>query len=150
MIRRMRENDIPGAARLEKLYFSMPWSLKQLTESLANPSYLFLVAEEEGGIIGYGGLLRILDEGDVTNIVIEEAHRGKGLGRKLAAALVEEGHRWGIREFTLEVRVSNLSAIRIYESLGFTKEGLRRKFYEKPTEDAWIMWKRDGSGSLFL
>lgn len=150
MIRRMREADIPGAARLERLYFSMPWSLGQLKESLANPSYLFLVVEEKGSIVGYGGLLRILDEGDVTNIVIEEAYRGKGLGRKLTAALVEEGQRWGIREFTLEVRVSNLSAIHIYESLGFTKEGLRRKFYEKPTEDAWIMWKRDASGSLFL
>ena len=150
MIRRMQEADVPDVAELERLYFSMPWSSRQLKESLQNPSYLFLVVEEKGGITGYGGLLRIMDEGDVTNIVIGEAYRGKGLGRKLTAALLEEGRRCGIREFTLEVRVSNLSAIHIYESLGFQKEGLRRKFYEKPTEDAWIMWKRDGSGSLFL
>lgn len=150
MIRRMQEADIPGAAELEQMYFSMPWSRGQLKESLQNPSYLFLVMEEEGRIVGYGGLLRVADEGDVTNIVIEEAYRGKGLGRKLTAALLEEGRKLGIREFTLEVRAGNRPAIRVYESLGFVKEGLRRKFYEKPTEDAWIMWKRDGSGSLFL
>ena len=121
-----------------------------MTESLENPAYLFLVMEENDKIAGYAGLLRIMDEGDVTNIVIEESYRGRGLGRKLTAALLEEGQKCGIREFTLEVRVSNLPAIHIYESLGFTKEGLRRNFYEKPSEDAWIMWKRDGSGSLFL
>lgn len=150
MIRRMQHTDIPGAAELERLYFSMPWSRKQLTESLENPAYLFLVMEENDKIAGYAGLLRIMDEGDVTNIVIEESYRGRGLGRKLTAALLEEGQKCGIREFTLEVRVSNLPAIHIYESLGFTKEGLRRNFYEKPSEDAGIMWKRDGSGSLFL
>ena len=150
MIRRMRETDLSGAAELESRYFSMPWSRKQLQESLENPDYLFLVLETDGKIAGYAGLVQVMDEGDITNVVLAEESRGMGLGKALVRALLEEGQKRGIREFTLEVRVSNTCAIHVYEELGFVKEGIRKRFYEKPSEDAWIMWKRDGSGSLFI
>ncbi len=150
MIRRMRETDLSGAAELERRYFSMPWSRKQLQESLENPDYLFLVLETDGKIAGYAGLVQVMDEGDITNVVLAEESRGMGLGKALVRALLEEGQKRGIREFTLEVRVSNTCAIHVYEELGFVKEGIRKRFYEKPSEDAWIMWKRDGSGSLFI
>lgn len=152
MIRRMRESDAEEAARLERRYFSVPWSKEQLLESLRNPQYLFLVAEEDGQVAGYAGLLRVLNEGDITNIVVDGAHRGKGLGTQLTAALLEEGQRLGMEEFTLEVRVSNQAAIRIYERLGFVKEGIRKKFYERPAEDALIMWKRrkDATSNLLF
>lgn len=150
MIRRMRETDLSGAAELERRYFSMPWSRKQLQESLENLDYLFLVLETDGKIAGYAGLLQVMDEGDITNVVLAEESRGMGLGKALVRALLEEGRKRGIREFTLEVRASNTCAIHVYEALGFVKEGIRKRFYEKPSEDAWIMWKRDGSGSLFI
>lgn len=150
MIRRMLEADLSGVAELERQYFSMPWSEKQLRESLENPDYLFLVLELEGKIAGYAGLVRAGDEGDITNVVLAEECRGRGFGKLLVRTLLEEGKRRGIRDFTLEVRVSNTPAIHVYEALGFVKEGVRKRFYEKPTEDAWIMWKRDGSSSLFL
>lgn len=143
MIRRMRESDLEDAARLEKRYFSVPWTREQLGESLQSGQYLFLVAEENGQVAGYAGLLRVMDEGDVTNVVVDEAYRGKGLGTRLMAALLEEGRGCGMKEFTLEVRVSNQRAIRLYESLGFVQEGIRKRFYERPVEDALIMWKRD-------
>ena len=143
MSRRMRESDLEGAARLEKRYFSVPWTREQLGESLQSGQYLFLVAEENGQVAGYAGLLRVMDEGDVTNVVVDEAYRGKGLGTRLMAALLEEGRGCGMKEFTLEVRVSNQRAIRLYESLGFVQEGTRKRFYERPVEDALIMWKRD-------
>ena len=143
MIRRMRESDLEGAARLEKRYFSVPWTREQLGESLQSGQYLFLVAEENGQVAGYAGLLRVMDEGDVTNVVVDEAYRGKGLGTRLMAALLEEGRGCGMKEFTLEVRVSNQRAFRLYESLGFVQEGIRKRFYERPVEDALIMWKRD-------
>lgn len=143
MIRRMRESDLEDAARLEKRYFSVPWTREQLGESLQSGQYLFLVAEEDGQVAGYAGLLRVMDEGDVTNVVVDEAYRGKGLGTRLMAALLEEGRDCGMKEFTLEVRVSNQRAIRLYESLGFVQEGVRKRFYERPVEDALIMWKRD-------
>lgn len=150
MIRRMLEADLSGVSELERQYFSMPWSEKQLQESLENPDYLFLVLELEGKIAGYAGLVRAGDEGDITNVVLAEECRGRGFGKLLVRTLLEEGKRRGIRDFTLEVRVSNTPAIHVYEALGFVKEGVRKRFYEKPTEDAWIMWKRDGSSSLFL
>ncbi len=143
MIRRMREEDLQAAAELEQKYFSVPWSLKALTESLQNPEYLFMVAEADGRVIGYAGLLKILEEGDITNIVIDEACRGRGLGRLLVEGLLDEGRKEGICAFTLEVRAGNKKAIRLYEKLGFTHAGIRPGFYEKPEEDAVIMWKKE-------
>lgn len=143
MIRRMCEADLPQAAALERKYFSVPWSEENLRQSLENPLYLFLTAEEEGEVAGYVGLFRVLDEGDVTNIVVHEKYRGRGLGSALTEALIAEGKNCGIQAFTLEVRVSNEAAIHIYERLGFVREGIRKRFYEKPTEDALIMWKRE-------
>ena len=143
MIRRMTEADLFAVARLEQENFSVPWTEAGLRESLNLPGYLFLVAEEEGEVVGYAGLYQVLDEGDVTNIVVDQRFRGQGIGTRLTQTLLEEGKKEGIRAFALEVRFSNISAIRIYESLGFVQEGIRRRFYEKPLEDARIMWKRE-------
>lgn len=144
MIRRMQGSDLSYAAELEMRYFSVPWTRRQLTESLEDPKYLFLAAEEDGRVVGYAGLLLNLDEGDITNIVVEEAYRGRGIGKALTKGLLEEGRRLGMRAFTLEVRAGNERAIRLYERLGFIQEGVRRRFYEHPAEDALIMWKREG------
>ena len=80
MIRPMREEDLKQAADLEKRYFSLPWSEKTLRESLERQEYVFLVAEEEGQIAGYAGLLQVMEEGDITNVVVDESCRGRGLG----------------------------------------------------------------------
>lgn len=143
MIRRMEASDIPSVADLEKMYFSVPWSEAGLLESLNMENYLFLVVEEAGEIAGYAGLSVILDEGDITNIVINERYRGRGLGRELLERLLEAGAGRGANAFTLEVRVSNEAAIQLYKSMGFEEEGIRKGFYEKPKEDALIMWKRE-------
>ena len=101
MIRPMREEDLKQAADLEKRYFSLPWSEKTLRESLERQEYVFLVAEEEGQIAGYAGLLQVMEEGDITNVVVDESCRGRGLGRGLVSRLLEEGKARGIRAFTL-------------------------------------------------
>ena len=142
MIRRMCENDIPQIAELERKYFSVPWLAKSLKQSLKRPEYLFLVVEKEGEAVGYGGFFRVLEEGNITNIVIDERYRGKGLGKALVRALLEEGRHLGILAFTLEVRAGNEAAVCVYKQLGFVQEGIRKRFYEKPVEDALIMWKR--------
>lgn len=143
MIRRMQESDLPAVTALEKTYFSVPWSKAGFQESMQLDNYLFLVAEKEGKVVGYGGILWVMDEGDITNIVVEESYRGQGLGSALTEALLSAGNAQGITSFTLEVRVSNQAAIHVYEKLGFVAEGVRKRFYEKPTEDALIMWKRE-------
>ena len=139
----MRKSDLPAVAKLEEKYFSVPWSEHALKQSLEKPEYLFFVASEKGEAVGYGGVLKVLDEGNILNIVVDERFRGRGIGRELTRTLLEEGKRQGMQAFTLEVRVGNVSAIRLYESLGFVSEGVRKHFYEKPVEDALIMWKRE-------
>lgn len=143
MIRLMKEEDLGAVAQLEQTVFSVPWSEHNLRESLSRPEYLFLVSEEEGTITGYAGLLMIAGEGDVTNIAVFPEHRGRGTGSALTEALLIEGRKRGMNAFTLEVRVGNQAAIHIYEKLGFRSEGVRKGFYEKPKEDALIMWLRD-------
>ena len=143
--RNIRPEETDQAVMIEQICFppNEACSEAHMRERIEKAPELFLVAEENGQVAGYAGLLRVMDEGDVTNVVVDEAYRGKGLGTRLMAALLEEGRGCGMKEFTLEVRVSNQRAIRLYESLGFVQEGIRKRFYERPVEDALIMWKRD-------
>ena len=78
MIRLMEERDIPQVAELERLCFSTPWSENSLKESLVRPEYLFLVEETDGKVTAYGGLLQVMEEGDVTNIAVHPQHRLRG------------------------------------------------------------------------
>lgn len=143
MIRRMAEADIPAVAELERQCFSDFWSEKLLRESMERPEYIFLAEEEQGRLIGYGILLLNYDEGDILKIAVGEAYRGRGYGRALAEDLMDEGRRQGFCAFTLEVRAGNAPAIHLYESLGFRSAGVRKDFYERPTEDALIMWQQE-------
>lgn len=122
--------------------FTMPWSVQAFEELAVDKGSIFLVAEEDGILIGGCGLTHILDEGDVHNVMVASSHQGQGIATQLMTKLLAEGANQGITEFTLEVRVSNLAAIRVYEKLGFVSEGVRPRFYEQPVEDALIMWKR--------
>ncbi len=142
MIRRMTEADVSRVAELEQSCFSTPWSEQSLRESLEKPEYLFLVCEEDGKVIGYGGLLQVGDEADILDIAVAKDSRGHGYGTEIVRALLAEGRTLGIRAFTLEVRVSNRAAVHVYEKLGFVCEGRRKDFYEKPREDAAILWLR--------
>ncbi len=140
--RRMEEKDIEAVSKIEKQNFSMPWSPASFLEMLRGNHTFYVVAEEEGKIIGSCGVMQVLDEGNITNVVIEKESRRKGIGGAMLSFLLEEGKKQGITAYTLEVRVSNAEAVRLYEKLGFVSEGRRKNFYEKPKEDALIMWKR--------
>lgn len=149
-IRLMTEADVPAAARLESECMENPWSEKIFRESLALSYYTFLAAEgPDGEIVGYAGLMNLSGEGDVTNIVVSRKVRRKGIGETLLRELMKLGREQGITDFSLEVRKSNLPAVSLYEKLGFAVEGLRKGYYEKPAEDALIMWKHEsGAGPV--
>jgi len=142
IIRKIVKTDAGALGSLAARVFTMPWSVQAFEELAQDENSLFLVAEEEGCILGGCGLTHILEEGDIHNVMVEPSRQGKGLATRLMEQLLEEGGKLGIKEFTLEVRVSNASAIRVYEKLGFVSEGVRPRFYEQPVEDALIMWKR--------
>lgn len=141
-IREMQEQDIESVAKLEKQNFSCPWTAADFFQQLSNPRAYYLVAEEQGNIVGVCGYIESFQEGELYNISVDSAFQGQGIGYKMVMSLLEQGKQRGVHSFTLEVRAGNHKALALYDKLGFAKEGLRKDFYEMPKEDAIIMWKR--------
>lgn len=142
IFRKMNETDIPQVAEIEGATFSTPWTEDGFRESLAVEYTLYYVAEEAGEILGYCGLYQSSDEADITNVAVKESARNRNIATLMLQELMNEGEKRGIEAFTLEVRVGNAPAIRLYEKLGFESVGIRKNFYRNPVEDANIMWKR--------
>lgn len=140
-IERMKENHVPQIATLEKSIFSDPWSENSVKSELSNPLSLWLVAADGETVAGYIGSQTVLGESDMMNLAVRESYRRSGVGRALVEALIEALRAVGSECLTLEVRFSNLPAIRLYESLGFSQVGIRKNYYEKPREDARIFKK---------
>lgn len=138
----MKAEDVPEISRLEQEAFSMPWSEEDFEEMIRSENARYYVAEKDGVILGGCGLYIVLEEGSITNVVIRREARNQGVGTELMRHMMEMCGRDGVKAFTLEVRVSNKAAIHMYEKVGFVSEGIRPGFYEKPVEDAMIMWKR--------
>ncbi len=140
--RRMTPEDVPVISRLEEETFSMPWSASSFLEMISKEDARYYVAEKDGKILGGCGVLMIAGEGNITNVVIAPEARNQGIGTAMLRHLMAEGDREGLTAYTLEVRISNVAAIHVYEKLGFESAGIRPGFYEKPVEDAIIYWKR--------
>lgn len=148
-IRDLTAADVEAASRIEQEAFSMPWSPRDFLEMVEADYAYYYVAEVEGEIVGCCGIRNIAGEGEITNVVVASGFRGRGIGRMLMEHMLTEASYHGIGDCTLEVRVSNTPAIHLYESLGFKSEGIRPGFYEKPKEDAMIMWKRQAAHGGF-
>ncbi|MDO4333901.1 MAG: ribosomal protein S18-alanine N-acetyltransferase [Eubacteriales bacterium] len=142
IFRRMEETDTARAAQMEAEASKEAWSQKSYLDALANENAYYLVAQQGGGVVACCGFWQSFEEADICNVVVEERFRRRGIARMMLLALMREGKARGIERFTLEVRSSNMPAIRLYEKLGFVTEGVRKGFYENPKEDALIMWKR--------
>ena len=138
-IREMSALDIDTVAALEAEIFSKPWSAQGFADTLHREDVLFLVAYEEEKLLGYAGVYCTLDEGEITNVAVEQTARRCGIGRALMETLIRALADRGIFRIVLEVRASNEPAIRLYEQTGFSVAGTRKNFYEKPTEDAYVM-----------
>ncbi len=144
VIKKVEKKDIHGVAELEKLCFCCPWSEEALELLLGESAVGFCAVDELGTVLAYGGMMCVLDEGEITNIATHPSARRMGLGRAVVSALLEYGKAHGLVSFSLEVRESNSAAISLYESLGFERVGIRKNFYTKPTENAVIMIKNMG------
>jgi ribosomal-protein-alanine N-acetyltransferase len=138
-IRRMREEDIPQVAVLEKQTFSDAWSEKALTETLAQKQTILLTAFEDKKLIGYVILYYVLEEGEIARIAVSPEHRRQGVGARLLFELESLCVDNGISKLLLDVRESNAAAYAFYEEHGFVKDGIRKNFYTGPTEHAVLM-----------
>lgn len=142
-IRKMCHDDLEKVTALEATCFSMPWKYKDFEEALTNPHRVYLVAEtDEKQIIGGCMLTEIAGEGDISNVAVQEDFRGQKIATALLQKLLEYGkEEYNIDAFTLEVRSRNIPALRLYEHAGFQSKGIRPNFYDKPKDDAVIMWR---------
>lgn len=140
-ILQMNETHIAPIAALEKLCFSDPWSENSIAYELTNRLSYWLVAEENGEVVGYVGSQSVLGESDMMNVAVHPDHRRKGIAETLVLALCKDLKQRDNVCLTLEVRVSNAPAIALYEKLGFTQVGRRPNYYRNPREDALILRK---------
>ncbi|QXM05208.1 ribosomal protein S18-alanine N-acetyltransferase [Crassaminicella indica] len=143
-VRSMTLEDVDDVFEIEKSSFPIPWSVEAFTAEIEhNEKARYVVLEKEEKVIGYGGFWKILDEGHITNIAVHPSVRGKGYGNLIVEGLLKIAKREEIKEMTLEVRVSNKVAQRLYEKYGFKACGIRPKYYQDNGEDAVIMWRSE-------
>jgi len=131
---------LPQLEQIESQCFSVPWTEAMLRSQLAPENHIFLAAETpEGTVIGYVGLMFVLDEGYISNVAVAANYRRQGVAAALIGALIERAKDKRLSFLTLEVRAGNAPAIALYEKFGFAPVGRRKNYYEKPAEDAILM-----------
>ncbi len=138
-IRSLTYQDLPQVIAIERRAFPAPWSLAMFVLELSKPSGICLAAEDGGRLVGYLICSRYDTVWHVMNVAVEPELQGNGIGSALLDHLFDATDK-GDR-FTLEVRVSNQAAVRLYERFGFRSAGLRRRYYQDNGEDALIMWR---------
>lgn len=139
--RLMKEQDIDDVLKVEHESFSVPWSREAFyNEITKNQFAAYIVIEENGQVIGYSGTWVVTDEAHVTNVAILPQYRGRKLGEAMMKKLMEIASELGAKTMTLEVRVSNEVARKLYRKLGFQDGGIRKNYYTDNQEDALIMW----------
>lgn len=138
---KMNETHVLQIAELEKICFSDPWSETSIASELNNKLSLWMVAIDNERVVGYVGSQTILGETDMMNIAVHPNYRKQGIGTALIVGLIGALELRGSHSLMLEVRASNISAISVYEKLGFSEVGRRKNYYRNPKEDALIMRK---------
>lgn len=143
-IRRLTYADLPSVLAIERRSFRAPWSLAMFVLELSKPSGVCLAAEAEDGLVGYLVCSRYADIWHLMNVAVDAEVRRAGLGTRMVESMLDAAGRE--ERFTLEVRISNTGAIRMYEALGFRPAGRRLRYYHDNNEDALIMWYGEPDG----
>lgn len=141
LIRPVRTEDLSQVMQIEYASYSTPWTEATFRELLRRSDAVVIGAEIDGRLVGYAAFWVVVDQGELGNIAVAPDRRGQGVGKKLLEAVIEEARGRAVRELFLEVRVSNDTAQRLYESHGFREVGRRKNYYSAPTEDALVMCK---------
>jgi ribosomal-protein-alanine N-acetyltransferase len=146
-LRRLELGDLDAIERIERASYPTPWSRSMFASELAKQSSVSIAAvTADGSLVGYLVLSRYVDAWHVMNVAVDPGHRRLGIASAMLRRLFELTSDDADRGYTLEVRVSNHAAIRLYEGLGFVSRGVRRGYYTDNREDAVIMWKDPEGG----
>lgn len=143
-IRELREEDLEAVLAVEIASAPHPWTAGIFADELAQgPTRRYVVALEDGRVVGFCGLLLSLDEGHITNIAVDPTLRRRGYAHAMMLVTVRTAIAKSLRALTLEVRVTNKAAIALYQRFGFAPGGVRPRYYPDNGEDALIMWAHD-------
>jgi len=128
--------------KIETECFTDPWSKHSFLCEIENEhSFLLAAIDESNNVLGYASLWHIINEGQINNIAVAPWFRKNGVGNLLMEEIFARAKELNMIGLTLEVRKTNTPAIRLYDKFGFKSEGIRKNYYEFPTEDAIVMWK---------
>jgi ribosomal-protein-alanine N-acetyltransferase len=144
-IRPMVEIDLPEIAAIEQASYAFPWS-ENIFRDCLRVGYTCRALDLAGQVIGYGVMSLGAGEAHILNVCVRNEYRSLGFGRRLLEHLLERAGASGVAEAFLEVRPSNLAAIRLYQHLGFEQIGIRRGYYQAPDgrEDAIVLKREIG------
>lgn len=141
LFREMTYNDIEEVSVIEKKSFTLPWTTDIYEKELTENSYAhYYVVEKNGKIIGFCGVWIVIDEAQITNIAILPDYRGQNYGVGLFQYIINQVITNGVKRLSLEVRVSNIIAQKLYRKFGLKPAGIRKNYYTDNNEDAIVMW----------
>lgn len=151
VIEPMRRRDLTAIQVIERQVYPQPWSVNVFAneiEMARQGHRYYICAHRAGQLVGYAGMMLVVDEAHITNIAADPNRQRQGIGRRMLADLAWEARRRHCTAITLEVRMSNVAAQALYHQFGFEPAGIRQRYYEN-VEDAIVMWCRDiGSGEF--
>jgi [ribosomal protein S18]-alanine N-acetyltransferase len=143
-VTRMRRRHLRGVMAIERQAYARPWSPNLFLAEISEPNNRhYLVARIEREVVGYAGLICYGDEAHITNIAVDPMRQGHGIAHRLLLEQLAAAETMGAHAVSLEVRVTNLRAQRVYARFGFHPVGIRRNYYADLHEDALIMWTDD-------
>ncbi len=141
VLRAAERRDVPELLVIEQSQFPEPWSRGMLLDELSQvATRRYVVAVEEGRIVGYCGVMTVVDELHVNTIAAAPGEEGRGVATRLLADALDDAAARGLVRATLEVAVSNVRAQALYQRFGFAPVGVRKNYYARTREDALVMW----------
>ena len=135
----LSEKYLDSLCELEQICFSIPWTKGMFEEEIKSNMTHYILCVEDKKVIGYAGLWKVIDEGQITNVAVHPDYRRQGIAVKMLLKLVNDTKPLGICKYTLEVREGNINAISLYKKIGFVQNGLRKEYYADNKENAVLM-----------
>src|SRR5919109_1277016 len=143
-ITRMRRRHLRGVMAIERQVYPRPWTPSLFIAEMSEPSNRsYIVARTGRDVVGYAGMICYGDEAHITTIAVDPEHQRRKIGTRLMFELIQSAIEMGARAVSLEVRVSNWGAQRMYTRFGFRPVGVRKGYYQETGEDALVMWADD-------
>lgn len=138
----MTKEDVEAVVQIEaEAYGKHHWAKSSFYDEMSNNLAKYYVAKTPAGeLVGYAGTWHIIDEGHITTIAVKKEYLRNHIGEAIIQRIIDDCYKNNIKYLTLEVRVSNIPAIKLYEKYGFQSLGTRKGYYQDNNEDALIMW----------